>query len=994
MDKDVKMVIKMNNKSFPDLEKLAKGQAIDESQIIELCDYVDQRLDCADFRLVILIRTYADYESKLSQETVQRIEKTIQGFKYWMDEPGDDSMCYWSENHQAIFASCEYLAGQFFPNERFTNDGMYGRYHMAKAAERLNIWLDLRFRFGFVEWHSNTYYEEDIAPLSLLLDFCENHVIREKAKIIMDLILLDMAMHQYKSYMVATSGRCYEQQKKHVEKQDVSDILQKAFTFQDESTYAYDYSKLSAEFTLNRTYEVPSLIEKIAHDRTPAEIKVSMGLDLDEIKDVFPNEDDVLGRGMYLWSMESFSNPESCNIAHRLYHEWKLESNDFLKNLGALDVPVISRIGLLPTAIKVLNPVTRGISIQRVNSYSYRTEDYFLSSAQQYHPGDFGDQQHIWQATIGSGISVFTTHPGAAFFEENARNFSPSYWVGNGINPDCRQHKNVLLCAYDLSVRKGFMEKKRQLFTHAYFPFTKFDDVVPVHDKLICAREGQSYLALFSLEDMEIPNPQDGKQEEIIQRGKWTAWACVLGSESSYTSFENFITTCKSSAFTSQGKSLEFTLSNNPEYSIDQQSKGSVNYRLHYAKDFSINGMVQEKEYSRIDSPYGIVERDPKTYHLEFAGEKLDLSWPTQLYDPMNVYLSDKSPYETIRDLSYDVVMRIDPNMKWMWGEALFGYALTLLDDYRGTDDFTPFLTRYCQYWLEHRPKIDYADRIAPALISYAMEKKTGNTAFNPLTAEALDYIKNEPRLLEDAVNHFGRSFESKLYPQSIWVDSLMMFSVFPSLYAAENNDIDLLEFAARQPEIYARYLQDEESSLWLHSYWTKAKRNHPKPPVFWGRGNGWVVSSLPMIMENIGASNKHFPKILKIFRKTVDALLPYQNTDGSFNTIITKDSYREMSATALIAAGILHAVRVGYLEKKYLVSGLKALDAVISAISCDEKGAYLDEISAPTIPLQVFPALAYRLTPKQKNWSYGLAAAIFAAIEYKKLEDLGMLDY
>ena len=45
----------------------------------------------------------------------------------------------------------------------------------------------------------------------------------------------------------------------------------------------------------------------------------------------------------------------------------------------------------------------------------------------------------------------------------------------------------------------------------------------------------------------------------------------------------------------------------------------------------------------------------------------------------------------------------------------------------------------------------------------------------------------------------------------------------------------------------------------------------------------------------------------------------------------------------------------------------------------------YFKEISGPTIPLPLLPKLGYKLTPKGDNWSYGLAALFFAAIEYKK---------
>ncbi len=342
--------------------------------------------------------------------------------------------------------------------------------------------------------------------------------------------------------------------------------------------------------------------------------------------------------------------------------------------------------------------------------------------------------------------------------------------------------------------------------------------------------------------------------------------------------------------------------------------------------------------------------------------------------------------FDKVLRLCRDVAARRDPKMRWMWGEALFGYALSGLDALRGTEEFTPFLTAYCDYWAEHVPPIDYADRAAPALITYAMQKKTGNQAYARLTQKVLDYIRYEPRLIDDAVNHLGKSLEGRFYPKSIWVDSLMMFSVFPALYAADNGDQELLDFAARQPRIYSRYMQSPGRKLWYHSYWVKAGRPHPRGDVFWGRGNGWVVCALPMIMDSIGPGHPEFEGIRAILGDTVAAVVPLQNPDGTFNTIFGKRSYPELSATALIAAGILHAVKNGYLDQKFLPAGQKAFRAVVDSIGEGPEGMYMPLISAPTIPLHLFPGLCYRVTPRGRNWPYGLAAAAFAAIWHQKL--------
>ena len=323
--------------------------------------------------------------------------------------------------------------------------------------------------------------------------------------------------------------------------------------------------------------------------------------------------------------------------------------------------------------------------------------------------------------------------------------------------------------------------------------------------------------------------------------------------------------------------------------------------------------------------------------------------------------------------------------MKWMWGEALFGYALDELDSLTGETKYTKFLTEYCDYWYDKDPAVDQSDTAAPGLITYAMYKRTANEKYKHLTDKVIDYIKNEPRLYLDCLNHLGNSPKSRIYPKSVWIDSVMMFSVFTSLYAKENNDKELIDFAARQPEQYASMMLDAETSLWSHSYWVRSGKRFPKN-IFWGRGNGWVICGFPMILDNIGRDHKKSSAIIELFQRTSEALLERMNPDHTFSTLLNKRSYRELSATALISAGWLHGIRQGYLDEKFLEPATKAFYACVEAIEETDEGLFMPEISGPTIPLPLLPRLGYTLVPKGKNWSYGIAALIFAAIEYKRL--------
>lgn len=606
MSQDITMAVKMNHSCFPDIRKLAQGEPADETQIRGLLQFIDRRYDCADFRMVCILRSLYDFPHLISEDTLGQMKRTVLSFKYWMDEPGDDSMCPWSENHQLIFASCEYLAGQLYPDEIFSNNGQSGRAHMEKARKRLLYWFDTRFHLGFVEWHSNTYYEEDVAPLSLLIDCCKDTQIVRKAEMLLDLLLLDMAQHSFQGYFCASSGRCYEAQKQDPARQDVSDIMEKAFGFG--LVQAYDYTKLSADFVLNRKYRVPPAIRAIVHAEPPVLVRDSMGLDLHEVAKRFPDPQDFDGRGMYLWAMEAFTNAQSIELTMDIYNAWHMRKNDFLKNLSAVNKPWLRKLRLLPLIVRVLNPVTQGIAIQRANTYTYRAKDYMLSTAQQYHPGMFGDQQHIWQATLPGGVSVFTTHPGAAFFKDNARNFSPSYWVGNGINPHAAQHENVLLCLYDLNKRKGLLEKERQWFTHAWFPADRFDEV-ELGTHMAIGRKGDGFIALIGSGELKRAG-----ENELIQRGRKTGWAAVMGSadEERFAAFADRIRRCVLSL---KGRTLSLSMDGR-------------DFVLRYGKGHWVDGEKIDTDHPRIDSPFVKAGREPDEYLIRCGGHQLRLNWP------------------------------------------------------------------------------------------------------------------------------------------------------------------------------------------------------------------------------------------------------------------------------------------------------------------------------------------------------------------------------
>lgn len=190
---------------------------------------------------------------------------------------------------------------------------------------------------------------------------------------------------------------------------------------------------------------------------------------------------------------------------------------------------------LTPTLL-ALNPITMGAALHRANVQTLATSNYLLSSVQRYQPGGFGDQQHLWHASMPGGIDVFGNHPGATELLQESRLASPGLWVGNGINPDIAQHYNVLLAQYDLQQRKGKFGGAAAR-TGAYpLPVRTVRPELRLGPTWVAGRRGQSYIGIVASHHFEQIS-----ETEIVQRGSQTGYAVVMADDEEFSSLADFL---------------------------------------------------------------------------------------------------------------------------------------------------------------------------------------------------------------------------------------------------------------------------------------------------------------------------------------------------------------------------------------------------------------------------------------------------------------------
>lgn len=166
-----------------------------------------------------------------------------------------------------------------------------------------------------------------------------------------------------------------------------------------------------------------------------------------------------------------------------------------------------------------------------VNKVTYKTPDYMLCSAQDWHPGEKGYQQHIWQATLSPMATVFTTHPPCAAEDGSHR---PNYWHGNETLPRVAQWKDVLLAVYNLPANDWMG------FTHAYFPAHAFDKY-EIRDNWAFAQVGDGYLALGAAGGLQFIQRGDNAYRDLRSYGTPNIWVCQMGRKALDGSFEDFV---------------------------------------------------------------------------------------------------------------------------------------------------------------------------------------------------------------------------------------------------------------------------------------------------------------------------------------------------------------------------------------------------------------------------------------------------------------------
>lgn len=256
-----------------------------------------------------------------------------------------------------------------------------------------------------------------------------------------------------------------------------------------------------------------------------------------------------------------------------------------------------------------------------------------------------------------------------------------------------------------------------------------------------------------------------------------------------------------------------------------------------------------------------------------------------------------------------------------------------------------------CQAYLDLYPVVDQPEALEP-------------------TIKALDIMIDSPEL--------GRK-------DWWWCDSLFMAPPAFAALSKQTGDAKYLEYMNTAYWDSVDHLLDPETGLFYRDYRYipdgagSELRETNGNKVFWSRGIGWVLASVPRLMARMPEDYSERSRYLELFNNLASEVIQYQQADGFWRTsLLDPENFPapESSATSLFCYGLAWGINNGQLDRDtYLPVVEKAWQAL--------QGCIHDNGMIGWVQL---PAFNPRDVKFEHNIDYGAGAFMLAATEVAHL--------
>ena len=211
------------------------------------------------------------------------------------------------------------------------------------------------------------------------------------------------------------------------------------------------------------------------------------------------------------------------------------------------------------------------------------------------------------------------------------------------------------------------------------------------------------------------------------------------------------------------------------------------------------------------------------------------------------------------------------------------------------------------------------------------------------------------------------------------WCDALFMSPPVWAKLASLTGEDRYRDFMIGECRATIARLYDREHCLFYRDFPSREKRSANDAKVFWGRGNGWVLGGLPLVIRELPPNLKSRPLFVDLYREMCAKVKTLQREDGAWgpNLLDGQDpDLPEMSATSLFCFALMWGVNEGLLdETEYLPVVKKAWSAMCRNVSHDGAFGWVQQAA-------VGPAANYGA---DSTALYAVGGFLLAATEIRK---------
>jgi rhamnogalacturonyl hydrolase YesR len=207
------------------------------------------------------------------------------------------------------------------------------------------------------------------------------------------------------------------------------------------------------------------------------------------------------------------------------------------------------------------------------------------------------------------------------------------------------------------------------------------------------------------------------------------------------------------------------------------------------------------------------------------------------------------------------------------------------------------------------------------------------------------------------------------------WCDALFMAPPVYADMAAATGDTKYLDYMDHEWDIATVLLYDRSKHLYFRdaSYLDKHEKNGE--PLFWSRGNGWVMGGIVRVLQKLPADSPLRPKYVALLKEMAADMLSIQGRDGLWRPgLLDADAYPlpEISGSAFVTYALAYGVNEGILDRAtYWPAVQKAWAGMLTHV-------YADGRLGSVQPVGAAPG-AYSET---SSYVYGVGAYLLAGSE------------